>query len=126
MVAWIVGTNFCALGLMARPCAATAPTVSGCPHCPAEPAPDAPVTPAAPCCQEVRAELPPGAVTALPPLAPVALPTDWVAVLSLALAWAPEAGSPDRAFPDSGPPSGGVMSVLLGRCAPVHAPPVLG
>lgn len=125
MAAWLLGTNFCALGLMARPCFAVAPTVSDCPHCPAKPT-SVPV--AAPCCQEVRAELPPAVITALPALAPVAVPRAWADGFSPGLTKALEAGSPCRAIPDTGPPESGrvALRVLLGRCAPVHAPPALG
>lgn len=130
MVAWLLGTNFCALGLMARPCNApeATPTVAACPHCPAAETPAAPVAPVkASCCQETLAGLPPAITVGLPLLSWSAAfpPADWPELFSLALASAP-GQFPVPVRPDTGPPPAGgeVMRVLLGRCAPVHAPPV--
>lgn len=126
MVAWLLGTHYCALGLMAGPCHGqpAEAAVSACPHCPAPTAPEAPPPT---CCQDFLAEKPSAGVVILAPLPPVALPAgDWMNVfVFLAPPTAPEL-SPTPAPPDTGPPGSGgvVMRLLLGRCAPVHAPPL--
>ena len=138
MVAWLLGTNFCALGLMAQPCGekltdgvdvSAAVAVALCPHCllaksDTPPADRQPATPL--CCQEVRAEFPPASVT-LSPMTWFAVWTPvWVEALSSLVEIPAGAGS---ASADTGPPVGEgavALRVLLGRCAPVHAPPLLG
>ena len=126
-VAWLLGTNFCALGLMARPCAPdVAPAVLACEHCPVKSSPTTPA-PLAPCCQEVHADLPPTAAAGWLPPASLVSPTDWVSIFSLAPLTALEESAAAR-VPDTGPPTVNrtAMRVLLGRCAPVNAPPALG